>query len=531
MDVETPVLVVGGGMAGLSTAAFLCHQGVRPTLVERHTEPSRLPRARTVNARTMELYRAMGLEDAIRARPSVYARWPEMARADTVAGEERFRPRAGEHTPADVSPVPWGPINQDELELILRDYAVRHGADVRFGTELVSYTVGDEGVVARLRERATGAEHVVRAAYLVAADGPRSPVRERLGIGFQDFRGIGTVTHYANVFFRADLSEATRGRPIGLWFLDRPKPGTVLMPRDLEGTCVLMVPFDPERVGGLSDADCVELVRTAVGANGLKVELLSDIPGEPRRLRTWELAGRLADGYGRGRVFLAGDAAHVMPPTGAFGANVSVHDGHNLAWKLALVLNGTAGPDLLATYEAERRPVAEFTIDQAMRHLRESTDLGDGGDAPADELETIFGYTYRSAAVPSSDGLPATVHPRAARGLPGTRAPHVELVRDGRRISTLDLFTGRFVLLAGGEGQAWCDAFRNTARRIGLPLNAFRHGNGIDGAVETAYGIGAAGAALIRPDGFVAWRCPKPADDAAAVAQDVLSRSLCLPPR
>ncbi|WP_165975417.1 FAD-dependent monooxygenase [Actinomadura rubrisoli] len=516
MDIETPVLVVGGGMAGMSIAAFLCHQGIRPVLVERHQGPSRLPRARTINARTMKLYRTMGLEGVIRARPSVYAEWPGMARTDTVSGEEKFRPRAGEYTPPDVSPVTWGPINQDELERVLCDYARENGADIRFGTELVSYDAGDAGVTARLRERATGVEHVVRAAYLVAADGPRSRIRERLGIGFRDFRGIGTVCHYANVFFRADLTEATRGRPIGLWFLERPKPGTVLMPRDTKGTWVLMLPFSPESGGDLSDADCVDGVRAATGLDDAEIELLSDVPGEPRRIRTWELAARIADGYGRGRVFLVGDAAHVMPPTGAFGANLSVQDGHNLAWKLALVLNGRAGPDLLATYEAERRPVAEFTLDQALRHLRESTGMGEGGDGTVDELEVIFGYTYPSAA--SSQVAPAALHPRAASGLPGTRAPHIELTRAGRTISTLDLCTGRFVLMAGGDGQGWCDAFRRSAQRLSLPLDAHS-----DGDVEKGYGIEAAGAVLIRPDGFVAWRSPQRADDADAVAHGVLT--------
>jgi hypothetical protein len=234
----------------------------------------------------------------------------------------------------------------------------------------------------------------------------------------------------------------------------------------------------------------------------------------------------VAERYRAGPIFLAGDAAHHMPPTGGFGLNTGVQDAHNLAWKLAAVLNGWAAPGLLDTYEAERRPYGQFVTEQC---LETALSMGRGpeslrvGRAPGklarpefhNELGMIFGATYASSAVvPDGTGLP-TVSNRVADYLPcarpGSRAPHVWLQRDGHRACTHDVNDMRFTLFAGSRGGAWCDAARLVARSFGIPFNGLTIGPGADaGDPEDQclpdFGIEADGAVLVRPDGHVAWR-------------------------
>src|SRR5213078_370453 len=179
---------------------------------------------------------------------------------------------------------------------------------------------------------------------------------------------------------------------------------------------------------------CIEFVRKAAGLPHLAVEIISILP--------WEAAIRVAESFYHDRVFLVGDAAHVMPPTGAFGMNTGIQDVHNLAWKLAAVLNGQAGPALLATYDAERRPVAQFTTGQV--GLRSDHNIyatgQERGDGMVDDLAVTMGYQYQSAAVVlEKNELPSVGVVIDLSGQPGTRAPHVWVEQQGRRISTLDL--------------------------------------------------------------------------------------------
>ncbi len=233
-------------------------------------------------------------------------------------------------------------------------------------------------------------------------------------------------------------------------------------------------------------------------------------------IATWQAVADVADRYSDGRVFLAGDAVHVVPPNGGFGGNTGVHDAHNLAWKLALVLNGTAGPGLLETYDAERRPVGEFTVEQSYSRYvgRVAPYLGSADAQPVlDDLYLELGYRYDSPAViaepggePAAGELPHR-HPRDCTGQPGSRAPHVWLHRRGERLSALDLFGGNFVLLGGPQGAAWRDAARDAAGRLGAGLDAYlvndESGELTDAGWRTccaAYGI-SAGRRGARPPG------------------------------
>jgi hypothetical protein len=228
-----------------------------------------------------------------------------------------------------------------------------------------------------------------------------------------------------------------------------------------------------------------------------------------------------------GRIFIAGDAAHLMPPNGGFGGNTGIHDAHNLAWKLAYVSRGYAGPDLLDTYERERKPVGRFTAEQAFARYVARTAPWLASrvtpDALVDDMRIELGYLYNS---------PAGVHadPHTTCGMPGSRAPHLWLERGGQRVSTIDL-TGRFVLIAGKEGSAWVDAAGTLAREFnGLPFDAHRIGTDLkdpENGFGAAYGISASGATLLRPDGFVAWRSVAADRDAEGALRAALRSSLC----
>jgi hypothetical protein len=268
----------------------------------------------------------------------------------------------------------------------------------------------------------------------------------------------------------------------------------------------------------LSEARLVELVRAGVGKRDLAVR----IDGYSRWRATATVAHRLRDG----RVFIAGDAAHLMPPNGGFGGNTGIHDAHNLAWKLALVIKGQAGPELLDTYETERRPVAVFTAEQAFsRYVARTAPWLAARAEPeplVDDLPIELGYLYNS---------PLGVHadPRTTCGVPGSRAPHLWLGRHGERISTIDL-AGRYIVLAGAEGSAWVEAAQEVARTSGaLPLDAWCIGRDLadlEHRFPAAFGVSGSGAVLVRPDGFVAWKCPRGLTEPVPALRAALRASL-----
>lgn len=513
MAPDYPVVIVGGGPVGLSTAIFLARHGVHPLLVERHATTAILPGVRVVNPRSMELYRAAGLEAAIRAAPpSVFATRPRSSRRSTVAGPESYRAeRPATGVSRAVSPCAPVYIDQDELEPIVRAHAERAGATVRFGTEMVGFAHDGDGVTVRLRERSGGPVRAVRCRYLVAADGHRSGIRQRLGIGLG---GPGTLVHVVTVVFDADIDRLLADGRVGLCYLDSPEPGTLLTPFNRAGGWVLMVPYHPERGESADDFDaarCQAVVRAAVGVPDLSVDVVSPVADDPRQVLAWEIASRMADRYRAGRVFLVGDAAHVMPPAGGFGANTGIQDGHNLAWKLALVLAGTAGPALLDSYETERRPVAVGTCAESARQMRERTERTGSGTTGHDQLAISLGYSYRSAAVAANGSGPAPAFrpPADLRAEPGTRSPHLPLRRAGTGISSLDLLGDTTVVLAGPDGSAWAGAARTVGERLGVPVRCIVVGVDVEdptGQWCDRHGVGPSGAVLVRPDGIVGWR-------------------------
>jgi putative polyketide hydroxylase len=531
-----PVLIVGGGLVGLSMSLFLAWHGVSSVLVEKHPAPARLPRARGHNARTMELFRVLGLEETIRLAQAPTADNRGIVRVASLVGREIARlDDGGQMDLSAFSPTSGCIINQDQLEPILAAHAQKMGSVIRFGTEMVSFAQNETAVTAIIRDRTTGSERRVRAQYLIAADGSHSGIRDALGIRTH---GPGTISHSLDVAFEADLRAALRGRRFYLYYVSNPRlPDELggLMPLDNErrwsfGTAIH--PERGERREDLTDERCSDLIRIAIGLPDLEVTILPAYPWDPIKVGVWALEARHAERYRVGRVFLAGDAAHTVLPSGGLGAGTGIQDACNLAWKLALVLGGTARASLLDSYEEERLPIGWLAVEHTLQ--RHAYRAGTAERTFIDDAALMFGYRYRGGAIVPEVGTadaPLTQPPGTLCGEPGTRAPHLVLERDGARISTIDLCGGRWTLLTGVQGTAWAEAARHATRRLDLALSVQLIGAtpgwvDVAGRWNAAYGVGATGAVLVRPDGFVAWRSSSRVINPQALLVQALARVL-----
>lgn len=522
---RVPVLIVGGSLVGLSMSVFLGRLGVPHMLVEKHERTSHHPRGRGNNLRTMELFRVAGMEPDIRKAASVLRENHGILQARTLAGTEQewlFRQIDPGNRTAGFSPAGWCLCSQNDLEPVLLQHAERLGGVVRFGTELVSFEQDGNGVTAELLDRSTGRRSTVTADYLVAADGPRSPVREHLGITQS---GKGDLFHNISVTFRADkLADVVGDRLFIACYLTHPEGSGALLPVDNREHWVFHLPWHPDRgetLEDFTDERCTAHIRAAAGVSDLPVQITGRAP--------WHAAERVADRYHSGRVFLTGDSAHEMPPTGAFGSNTGIQDAHNLAWKLAAVLSGWAGPGLLESYGTERRPVAVETAARAAQRSAEHSHPG--FDAPptggrTSVLSVALGYRYTDGALVGADAKAPTVPEHfEATGEPGTRAPHVWLDQDGAQVSTIDLFE-RVPVVLTVQDSPWQKAAASAAAKTGVPVAC--HGLEDNGEWQKAYGIGPDGAVLVRPDGFVAWRSPDGVRDAESTLNGVLHKVLSL---
>ncbi|MFG1811395.1 FAD-dependent oxidoreductase [Streptomyces sp. NPDC049040] len=493
-DDRVPVLITGGSLVGLATSLFLGRLGVDHLLVEKHAATSHHPRGRGNNVRTMELFRTAGIEPAIRRAASVLAPNHGILQAESLTGDNQqwlFREIDPGGGLARFSPSGWCLCSQNDLEPVLLEEARRLGGDIRFGVELRSFEQDEGGVTAEVLERDTGRTRTVRADYLVAADGPRSPVRTALGIGQT---GAGELFHNVSVTFRAKrLAEVVGDRHFIACYLTNPDADGALLPVDNEAEWVFHLPWHPERgepLEAFTDERCAAHIRTAVGVPGLEIEITGKAP--------WHAAERVAERYCDGRVLLAGDAAHEMSPTGAFGSNTGIQDGHNLAWKLAAVLDGWAGPGLLETYGAERRPVAVATSARASERSAEHSHPGydatpAGGNRQSGVLTVALGYRYQTGAVVGVDPRRPVVPegpPAPPAGPGGTGGPVVPTVPTSPDMPD-DAGTaerppgGPAVPAAGGRPAGPADG-----RASGRPAAGGARGNGRSGGPAAAGGGG-----------------------------------------
>lgn len=404
LPTATDVLVVGGGLTGLASAALLGLHGIRVLLVERHPGTSIHPKARLINARTMEIHRALAIEHQVLAAGEPNSGF---ALADTLAADhETWIPAPAKDDAADLSPCPAWSCDQQRIEPLLRDRARDLGADLRFARTAHIRSQDADGVDVIVEG------HMVRTRYLIAADGAHSPIRSALNIGWRGESVPGTAV---SALFHAHLEPALRGRHTDALFAR--SAGAFLFARGNAHDRSWQLGTHVPGSGPSNLSQHVrDTIRVATGIPDLQ-PVIDDIA-------TWRTGAYVAAKLRAGRVFLVGDAAHVMPPYGGFGGNTGIQDAHALAWRLAFACRGN--DTWLGSYEAERLPVARRTVSQALLRSRKAP----GAPPPPDQIDATtlaLGFHYGTGGVED---------PASPSGEPGTRAAHVRL-RDGR--STLDL--------------------------------------------------------------------------------------------
>jgi len=576
--VETDVLIVGAGPAGASAAALLATYGISTVMLNKYGGVANTPRAHITNQRAMEVLRDLGLEAEAVETATPQHLMGEHVWATNLASKELGRLRTwythphfkAEHdlgSPTSVCDLP-----QDMLEPILVNAASYRGSKVRFNTELLGFTQDADSVTATVVDRLTGGQYEIKAKYLIGADGGRSKVAEIAGLPFEGEMGMGGSI---NVVFKADLSKYVEHRPGDMYWFIQPGVGHAGM-----GIGVLRVVRTWNRWVGVSGYDVSQGEPDLTDELGVAIahKLIGDdtVEVEVESLSTWAVNHMWAPNNYAGRIFCVGDAVHRHSPMNGLGSNTSIQDSYNLAWKLAMVLRGQAGSDLLDSYREERVPVAAHLIDRVSRsnglipplfmalHLPPTSDE----HALNASLETLSSHSadstafreafdqamhgtllcynthgmelnqfYESTAV-VTDGAAAPVPPRDAEvyyfasTFPGRHLPHVWLTRDQRHVALFDLCgRGTFTLLTRELGADWREAAAKASAALGIDVRVVSIGRACD--VEDSYGdfaavseIGEDGSILVRPDHIVAWRSAHAGDAPGTELEQALRKIL-----
>ena len=581
---KVPVLIVGGGGAGLTASMLLSGLGVEHLLVSSQPHTSTLPKAHVLNQRALEILDDCGAYEEIRRRSTppeqmAYTAWYSGLGGDAaddgrvLARQECWGTGGENESWRGASAFRQLNLPQIRLEPVLKARAEELAPEsIRFGHELTVIEQDADGVTATVVDRESGEEYEVRADYLVAADGGRT-VPGLVGIGYEGFDQIAVS---CTLHVSADLSGLATDDDVLLRWIAAPRNGANIVlvpmgpdnwgPRSEEWVMhMIFLPDDPR----MPEEDGVEqLVRESLG--------IEDLPMEVHRQTRWEVGAVLAERFREGRVFLVGDSAHRHPPTGGLGLTSAIHDVHNLCWKLAAVLEEQAGPELLESYEPERRPVDARNVQRSMENalnqllIFNATGMSPDQDEAAnraalerlwsgkeedaefrsaflaavraqsqefDEHNVEYGYAYESAAV-VPDGSPEPESPDDMRiylpsTRPGSPLPHAWIDdEEGARRPIKDLLEpGRFLLIAGEDGQGWVDAAGELAGS-GHPVDAVRIGH-VEGDLfdprsmwARNRGISREGAVLVRPDRFVCWRSTGGSEDAVGELRGALAAVL-----
>ncbi|AJG59266.1 MULTISPECIES: FAD-dependent oxidoreductase [Bacillus] len=533
---DVPVLIVGGGLSGLASALFLAKHNIEYLLIERHPSTAIHPKAGGITFRTMELFRELGLEQRIRSAGKALENCRGRIAVHTIAEanqEELAQMRATQYGNdekllqkiEEISPSKQTACYQITLEEMMLLEAKTLGGQLSFYHELVSFEQKENGVIATILDRETEKESVVHCDYVIAADGAKSKIREQLRISTE---GRGTIGgYYMNIYFEADLSEFIQGDAFGFTMVLHPEVLGALIPVDNERRWIYHVSYDPlkgERPEDFTIERCKQIIQTAIGSTKVESEIVSVLP--------WEATESTATKFQDNRIFLVGDSAHIMPPTGGFGSNTGIQDVHNLAWKLAAVIKGKAKPKLLETYHEERYPVAKLTTEYASSLLFRAANREEGSLNNTDGLAVTVGYQYCSEAIIDDSVTPHRMDSVKLNGRPGTRAPHFFGTYDGKEISILDLLGNDFVLLTIAENRTWAECVQNVSSTLGINIKFYSVGLRGDFIAQEdifskLYGIENGGAVLIRPDGFIGWRSEKEVVNLDVVLEEVMGNLLC----
>lgn len=553
--IETDVLVVGCGPAGLTAAMALASYGRRVIAVSKHRQLSPTPRAHRTNQRTFEILREFGLEEKASALATSYDELPDEIFMRSLVGPEFCR-IAGvglEHSANNTaSPSPIADLPQNLLEPLLFGAATKFGAEIRFSTELTEFEQDHAGVTATLTDRLSGTPIIVRARYMIGADGGRSTVADRLALPFE---GPGEIGGSLNILFECDLAPYLRHRPGLLYFLvrtarDKGGAGLGILRCVKPWTSWLLIQgyASGKDTPHPSHAEAADVIRDYLGVPNLDIRITGVDP--------WTMNATYATRYRQGRVFCVGDAVHRHVPSNGLGSNTGIQDSYNLAWKLAHVMSGVAGAGLLDSYDEERVAIGREVVMRATASLESYTPILQAigildGDPERGELNMaalaaptaeaaerrvslrsaigakVYEYQsrgmelnqlYRSSAIidegqqpPKSTTDPVLFHQPTS--CPGAHLPHAWVQRNGRSLSTLDLVgRGRFTLLTGIGGEAWIAAAAAVSQWFDTPVSAVPIGAGCE--VEDLYfgwadrrEISEDGCLLVRPDGHIAWRC------------------------